>query len=97
MKDPEKEFRPIKLGDWLTGCMCWETKGGFLLILLGGLLLWCSPWRVPRVHWRLGTPILILGAVIQAAGLIRDLILIKNSKIPPGVVCRIKNKKRKTS
>lgn len=60
--------------------MCWETKSGFLLIIAGGLLLWFTDLRVPFTGWQLGYAILILGTIIQAAGLGRDCRIIYKSR-----------------
>lgn len=61
----DAEFKKIPLWNWLTGRMCWETKSGFLLILAGGTILWFTGATLSYAF-------LIVGAVIQAAGLFRD-------------------------
>lgn len=77
----EPEFKRITLRQWLTGCMCWETKSGFLLILAGGLLLWFTGWKLPVLGWHAGWAVLALGVIIQTAGLGRDCkIVYKNRK-----------------
>ncbi len=76
MVSESREFQPVRLRDWLTCGMCMETKSGFILILLGGLLLWFTNWKLPGLSLHAGYPVLILGVIIQAAGLGRDCKLI---------------------
>ena len=78
MSDPDREFQPIRLRDWLTGWMCWETKLGLVLVLLGGLLLWRTDWHIPGIDWSIGYLVLIAGVAFSLGSLGRDCRLLWN-------------------
>lgn len=47
MDGGEREFQRVRWRDWVIGCWCLETKLGFILVVLGGVLLWWTDWRLP--------------------------------------------------
>lgn len=80
MESCDREFQKMPFRAWLTCGMCKETKAGFLLILAGGLMLWFKSWELPALHVHAGYAVLLLGAVIQTCGLVRDLLLLAKRK-----------------
>ena len=81
----EREFKPIRFRDWIFGSMCWETKGGFLGVLLAALLLFLTDLRIPGTTWRAGYAVLILAVIVLLGGLGRDCKLVYDRKRkPPG-------------
>ena len=72
MGDPQREFRPIRIREWLTGWMCLDTKIGLGLVLAGGLLLWLTDWHLPGIDWSIGYLVLITGVFFSVGSLGRD-------------------------
>ena len=71
-----------KIHDWLTGWMCLETKLGLGLVLLGGLLLWLTDWRIPGIDWPIGYLVLVAGVAFSFGSLGRDCrLLLRRKKI----------------
>ena len=76
MTKPEKEFRSVRLRDWLTGWMCLETKLGLGLVLLGGILLRFTDWHIPGIDWSIGYLVLVIGVFFSLGSLGRDCRLL---------------------
>ena len=79
-RDGQCELRPGTFREWLRCGMCWEVKGGIILLLLSkGLMLWGNP-PVTGLRWRVGWVVFWVAVGCLVFGLLRDAWLIATTK-----------------
>ena len=80
MKGNRCETTPATVGQWLRCGMCWEVKGGVILLLISKvLMLWGHP-PVSSLRWRAGWAVFWRAVGSLGYGLIRDIRLIATTK-----------------
>lgn len=75
------EFKPMSFGAWLRCGVCWHTKAGAVLVVLGGLILWFLPQAV-FLNISAGRGMLYAGAVLLIVSLAKDLWILARRRKP---------------
>ncbi len=65
--------KPGGVWGWFTSWVCWEVKGGFVLLLLSRALMFWLPVEVGSLQWQLGWILFWSGVALLLFGLIKDL------------------------
>ncbi len=64
--------QPVRMNEWLLSSACWDVKTALLFVLVGGLILGSTTWRLPVVGWPVGSVLLGFGAFCAVWSLVRD-------------------------
>ena len=61
------------LWSWFTCWVCWEVKGGFLLLLFSRALMFWLPVEIGGLQWQIGWALFWAGVGLLLGGLVKDV------------------------